>query len=1745
MIFRESIFITGFPGFIAGRLVERLSRTETQFFLLVQSEFVEKAMDEIEQIADFTNTPLESYVIVEGDITKENLGIAAEDLETITATITPNPAYQVFAPSSSATIWLYDAQQPTLFVDANNTAYPPAFAETSAGGTFYISRSGSTNAATTVNYVLSGTAVNGTDFNAFSGTATIAAGALGVDVQVTPINDAFAEGTETITLSLAPGAYGRGPSATYYLTDDESPTIAVGFQSNSLAVAESAGTVNIPVTLSAISGVPITVEYLVETGARATTTVNGSVPASLPYWVKCDRINTTVIGSISPDGTNWTAVNTQTIAMVSSSYLAGLCVNSYNVSVLSTSVFDNVVITNLQPGGTVSGARTTLAQIGTTALAGSATVAGSTYTVAGAGDNVEGTTDQGCFTYWTISNSTNCTIVARVVSQQNTSPLATAGVMIREGTANNVRRGFMAATPGSGFEFHYRTASAGTEAKATTFAGPPIWLRLQRTGDLFGAYQSNDGTNWTQVSTNQTVAFGAELLLGLMVSGQVEGTLATGTFDNVGLTPGPLPALLGRTVGFTALQGSDTQAGGVFTLTGSGDGVNGTQDDAYFVSAPVFGDFVFTARVVAMQSSASSPQAGVMVRENTKRTARSFLLSGVPGAIPVLSTRMTTITAARGDGLDYTLVPGVLTFAPGVGTQSVSIAISNDSIPEPDEPVMIILRNAWGARLGAATQFTLDLVDDDAAPAQPYVGFAATGSSAAEASGVALVPVTLSVPATVAASVDYFVAAGTAVAGADVVVSNGTLNFAVGDTVKFVPVSLLDDAVIEGTKTVLLTLSNAVGLGFNTQTNHTLTILDDDSPVVTITSTDTNAAETGDTALVTLLRAGPTNNALTVNLSRTGTATAGTDYTGINTTAVMPAGVSNLTLTLTPVQDATAEGTETAIITVTAGVGYSVGTPSSVTNFIADDDRNTVTLTADGPLALEGGTNGTLTLTRTGATNASLNVGLTVSGTATSGSDYTNTPSSITTVTLAIGQATRTILIHPINDAITEGDETVLVQISAGAYDIGGAGYASVTIQDNDIPPTVFISSPGAQGVVIALTNGVLFEATANDDGLPQPLSYQWSQVSGPGPVTFLGSNAAVSPATFTATGVYLVRVTVSDGQFSASDQISVNIGATNSLVPADWISADIGPATARGYAATVGSNLVLTMTGTGFTTVSDRAHAVTRQVMGDGSIVARLTAFSGTNTAEAGLSVRDSLHRYARRASLVYSNASKVLRFRSRLVSNTTDFSVNVANLNLPLWLRLDRNAASNTVSAFYATNNAGAPGPWIQISTNVNITMDATADYSLTGDSGSDTVSATATFDSVALTPAASGPATLAEDFGGGTQAGSYAYDEGTDTHTLSGQGSLDGSGMFWGEQFTGDFVLTTLQTDATSNANDARSGLMIRDCMDNGSMVFFGRNPQGAFGCYVWRTNPGGGTASLNGVTQKTRWFRLIRRGTTVTALHAPDSGGVPGAWVQLGNPQTVFMQPTIVAGLYCDNAGGVGFNTATFKKFSVVPLNKAPIVNSGNAPTNSAAPFTLVGAVTDDGLPNAFTTQWTVAAAPGPVTFANSNALATSAMWTSNGAYTLRLWADDGMARTFDDLSFNYSSATPFQNWQTANFIGGPANTNAAPGFDPDGDGLNNAGEYVFGTNPNAASDHPVIPSIATNGPNQFLRVTMPKNPAATDATITVEASTDVEPASWSAAGLIIETNTPTLLQVRDNVPLSPNAHRFFRVRVTLN
>lgn len=79
----ETLFVTGFPGFIAGRLIERLAREGHNFLLLVQPELAPKAQTDLARIAADAKVPAERFRIVEGDIRDENLALSPWDRELV------------------------------------------------------------------------------------------------------------------------------------------------------------------------------------------------------------------------------------------------------------------------------------------------------------------------------------------------------------------------------------------------------------------------------------------------------------------------------------------------------------------------------------------------------------------------------------------------------------------------------------------------------------------------------------------------------------------------------------------------------------------------------------------------------------------------------------------------------------------------------------------------------------------------------------------------------------------------------------------------------------------------------------------------------------------------------------------------------------------------------------------------------------------------------------------------------------------------------------------------------------------------------------------------------------------------------------------------------------------------------------------------------------------------------------------------------------------------------------------------------------------------------------------------------------------------------------------------------------------------------------------------------------------------------------------------------------------------------
>lgn len=96
----------------------------------------------------------------------------------------------------------------------------------------------------------------------------------------------------------------------------------------------------------------------------------------------------------------------------------------------------------------------------------------------------------------------------------------------------------------------------------------------------------------------------------------------------------------------------------------------------------------------------------------------------------------------------------------------------------------------------------------------------------------------------------------------------------------------------------------------------------------------------------------------------------------------------------------------------------------------------------------------------------------------------------------------------------------------------------------------------------------------------------------------------------------------------------------------------------------------------------------------------------------------------------------------------------------------------------------------------------------------------------------------------------------------------------------------------------------------------------------------------------------------------------------------------------------------------------PPNLAPVVAAGTDQTTATGvPATLSGTATDDGVPLAsgtLTVAWSKVSGPGTVTLANSALAATTATFSSDGTYVLRLTGRDALLTASDDVTVTVGS-----------------------------------------------------------------------------------------------------------------------------------
>jgi PKD repeat protein len=123
---------------------------------------------------------------------------------------------------------------------------------------------------------------------------------------------------------------------------------------------------------------------------------------------------------------------------------------------------------------------------------------------------------------------------------------------------------------------------------------------------------------------------------------------------------------------------------------------------------------------------------------------------------------------------------------------------------------------------------------------------------------------------------------------------------------------------------------------------------------------------------------------------------------------------------------------------------------------------------------------------------------------------------------------------------------------TARAFELGPAPVLHVVYRTGPVTNRAPTVNAGPDRSV-ALPNAATLSGAVTDDGLPNPpgtTTSQWSTVSGPGTVTFADPASPSTTATFSEAGSYVLRLTASDSDLTASDDLLVT--ASNPPPPGD-----------------------------------------------------------------------------------------------------------------------------------------------------------------------------------------------------------------------------------------------------------------------------------------------------------------------------------------------------------------------------------------------------------------------------------------------------------------------------------------------------------------------------------------------------------------------------------------------------------------
>jgi hypothetical protein len=414
------------------------------------------------------------------------------------------------------------------------------------------------------------------------------------------------------------------------------------------------------------------------------------------------------------------------------------------------------------------------------------------------------------------------------------------------------------------------------------------------------------------------------------------------------------------------------------------------------VTMPRSSEFSQNATVISQDTGdfrMASATAGVAESEGSV----TLTVQRVGGSYGAATVNYATSPGTAASGTDFSAQSGVLQFASGQTSRTITIPIINDAIQEPEETFTVTLSNPTGGPLITTASTTVTIANDDSPPLVSI-----NGTSVKEGN-VGTTPVTFIVSLSAASafpvSVTWTSSDVTATHTIDYTGGgSGTIHFAPGETQKNLSLTAVGDLTQETNESFIVTLSSPVNATLGTSTG-TGFILDDDSPgAIQFATTSYSISEASETGLSIFIFRNGGGGPVTVDYAVTGgTAAAHQDYISFDLpgTLSFASGETVKQITLSPFDDIFVEGHETIIISLSNPTGgATLGGVSATTVTILDDDTE---VTLHGRVAAgDGNPLAGATVSLTGSASATVTTdsnGFYLFEKLPLGGDYTVTPS--------------------------------------------------------------------------------------------------------------------------------------------------------------------------------------------------------------------------------------------------------------------------------------------------------------------------------------------------------------------------------------------------------------------------------------------------------------------------------------------------------------------------------------------------------------------------------------------------------------------------------------------------------------------------------------------------------------------------------------------------------------------------------